>query len=305
MGYRDIIERIYSELKDYKGVGEVAGYIPALSAANPDSYGITVATLEGDLISIGDTSDKFTIQSISKVFTFTMVVRLLGEKIWDHVGREPSGNAFNSLIQLELEKGIPRNPFINAGALVVTDKLIDLYENPLESILKEVNDLNCHKSNIEFDNAVALSEIEHSYRNLALVNFIKSYGNIKNDPHKIIETYSYQCSISMNAKELASSFLFLANGGVLPECGKKICEPRSAKRINALMLTCGLYNESGDFAYRVGLPGKSGVGGGVVAVIPGRLAIAVYSPELNANGNSVRGIETLERFTTYLGESVF
>jgi glutaminase len=304
MSYKLIIERIYKELQDYKGVGKVADYIPALSKADPGSYGITVATLEGEIISVGDCLTRFTIQSISKVFTFTMVVRLLGDQIWRYVGREPSGTAYNSLIQLEMERGIPRNPFINAGALVVTDKLMDLYEDPKQSILEMVRVLSDNK-NLTFDEEVAVSEIEHSHRNLALAHFIKSFGNIKNDPGEIIELYSHQCSISMNTHELAKSFLFLANRGVIPGGTEKICDHRSAKRINALMLTCGLYNESGDFAYRVGLPGKSGVGGGVVAIIPGQLAIAVWSPELNINGNSCRGIETLERFTTYLGTSVF
>ena len=304
MSYKLIIERIYKELQDYKGVGKVADYIPALSKADPGSYGITVATLEGEIISVGDCQTRFTIQSISKVFTFTMVVRLLGDQIWRYVGREPSGTAYNSLIQLELERGIPRNPFINAGALVVTDKLMDLYEDPKQSILEMVRELSDNK-NLTFDEEVAVSEIKHSNRNLALAHFIKSFGNIKNDPGEIIDLYSHQCSISMNTSELAKSFLFLANKGAIPGGAEKICDHRSAKRINALMLTCGLYNESGDFAYRVGLPGKSGVGGGVVAIIPGQLAIAAWSPELNVNGNSCRGIETLERFTTYLGTSVF
>ncbi len=304
MQHKEILERIYRELLDFKGVGKVADYIPALSSVNPDSYGISLATLDGEVISVGDTENRFTIQSISKVFAFSMAIRLLGDEIWNYVGREPSGTSFNSLIQLELERGIPRNPFINAGALVVTDKIIDLYEDPLENILDLVRELSLN-SKIDFDKNVALSEIEYSHRNLALVNFMKSFRNIKNDPEEIIRTYSHQCSISMNTSELARSFLFLANGGRIPGTGKEICGPRSAKRINALMLTCGLYNESGDFAYRVGLPGKSGVGGGIVAVIPGKLSIAVWSPELNSNGNSIRGIETLERFTTYLGSSVF
>jgi len=304
MQNKEILERIYYELLDFKGIGNVADYIPALSSVSPDSYGISLATLDGEVISVGDTETRFTIQSISKVFAFSMAIRMLGDEIWNYVEREPSGTSFNSLIQLEQERGIPRNPFINAGALVVTDKIIDLYEDPLVSILEQVRELSLNNK-IDFDKNVALSEIEHSHRNLALVNFMKSYRNINNNPEEIIKTYSYQCSLSMNTSELARSFLFLANGGQIPGPGKEICGPRSAKRINALMLTCGLYNESGDFAYRVGLPGKSGVGGGIVAVIPGKLSIAVWSPELNSNGNSIRGIETLERFTTYLGSSVF
>ena len=304
MSYKKIIEQIYNELKDHTGQGKVADYIPALSKVDPKQFSMSVSTLEGENFSIGDVETRFTIQSISKVYTLAMVSRHLGDKLWDIVGREPSGTAFNSLIQFEQEKGIPRNPFINAGALVVTDRLISLYENSKEDILDFVRELSGNKT-LNYNQEVALSEIENSYRNLAIANFIKSFGNLVNDPAKVIDTYCHHCALSMNTSELASSFLFLANGGVMPTSGQRVCGPRSAKRLNALMLTCGLYNESGDFAYRVGLPGKSGVGGGVVAVIPGKLSIAVWSPELNINGNSYRGIETLERFTTYLGISVF
>jgi len=304
MRYKEIIERIFKELENYSGQGKVADYIPALSKVVPDKYGISIATLDGEHLSVGDVETRFTIQSISKVFTLAMVSRQLGEKLWEIVGREPSGTAFNSLIQLEQERGIPRNPFINAGALVITDRLISLYKNPKEDILDFVREL-CGNRELDYNKEVAESEIEHSHRNLALANFVKSFGNLVNDPVKVIDAYCHHCALNMNTSELATSFLFLANGGIIPSSEQRVCGSRSAKRLNALMLTCGLYNESGDFAYRVGLPGKSGVGGGVVAVIPGKLSIAVWSPELNKNGNSYRGIETLERFTTYLGISVF
>lgn len=304
MLFKEETEKIYNSLKSYTGEGSVADYIPALSKVKPDSYAISVCDLDGGEFSIGDSGERFTIQSISKVFTLAMVSRYMGDKLWEHVGREPSGTAFNSLIQLEQERGIPRNPFINAGALVVTDKLIDLYPEPKKAILEFVREISGNED-IYYNKEVAKSEFEHSHRNIALANFIKSFGNIKNDIDQIIDIYCNQCSISMNTMELARSFLFLANGGVNPANGIKVVGPRSAKRMNALMLTCGLYNESGEFAYRVGLPGKSGVGGGVVAIIPGKLSIAVWSPELNKNGNSYRGIATLEQFTTETGISVF
>jgi len=304
MIYKEVIERIYDSKLNQTGEGKVASYIPALSSIDPKSYAISVCDLEGGEFSIGDSDVRFTIQSISKVFVLAMVSRYLGDKLWERVGREPSGTAFNSLIQLEQERGIPRNPFINAGALVVTDMLIDLYPKPKQAILDFVREV-CGTVDIYYNREVAKSELEHSHRNVALANFMKSFGNISNDVETIIDIYCNQCSISMSTKELANSFLFLANSGVNPITGQKVVGPRSAKRMNALMLTCGLYNESGDFAYRVGLPGKSGVGGGVVAIIPGRLAIAVWSPELNSNGNSYRGIATLEQFTTDIGISVF
>jgi len=304
MVFKEEIEKIYQSLKGDTGIGNVASYIPALSKVNPDSYAISVCDLEGEEFSVGDYQERFTIQSISKVFTLAMVSKYLGDELWHHVGREPSGTSFNSLIQLEQERGIPRNPFINAGALVVTDKLMDLYSRPKEAILEFIREL-CGNGNLNFNEEVARSEFENSFRNIALANFIKSFGNIRNDIYELIDTYCNQCSVYMDTRELARSFLFLANRGVNPLTDKKVVEPRSAKRMNALMLTCGLYNESGDFAYRVGLPGKSGVGGGIVAIIPGKLSIAVWSPELNVNGNSCRGITTLEQFTTQIGISVF
>lgn len=304
MLYEETVKRIYKAQKGNVGKGKVADYIPALSNVDPTGYSITVCDLEGGEFSIGDSEVKFTIQSISKVFTLAMVSRVLQDELWRYVGREPSGSTFNSLIQLEQERGIPRNPFINAGALVVTDKLIDLYERPKEQILEFVREVS-NTSDVHYDKVVANSELETSYRNMALANFMKSFGTVKNDIHTIMDVYTSQCSISMTTRTLARSFLFLANNGVVPSTGKAVVKTRNSKRLNALMSTCGLYNESGDFAYRVGLPGKSGVGGGIVAIIPGRLSIAVWSPELNENGNSYRGIETLEQFTTDIGISLF
>ncbi|MDD2584881.1 MAG: glutaminase [Bacteroidales bacterium] len=304
MVYENVVTKIYESLKQETGKGRVAQYIPALSKIDPNQYSIAVCDLEGGTFSIGDTDKRFTIQSISKVFTLAMASKHLGDKLWDSVGREPSGTSFNSLIQLEQERGIPRNPFINAGALVVTDKLMSLYNKPKKAILEFVRE-NCGDQDIYYNNEVAKSELEFSYRNVALANFMKSFGTVEHNIETIIDIYCNQCSISMNTLTLAKSFLFLANGGVNPATEQRVVKSRTAKRMNALMLTCGLYNESGDFAYRVGLPGKSGVGGGIVAVLPGKLSIAVWSPELNVNGNSYRGIDTLEQFTTEIGISVF
>lgn len=304
MVYENVVTKIYESLKNHTGQGRVAQYIPALSKIDPNQYSISVCDLEGGSFSIGDSDKRFTIQSISKVFTLAMASKHLGDSLWAFVGREPSGTSFNSLIQLEQERGIPRNPFINAGALVVTDKLMGLYDKPKKAILEFVRE-NCGDQDIYYDKEVAASELEFSHRNVALANFMKSFGTIENDIETIMDIYCNQCSISMNTLTLAKSFLFLANGGVNPATGQRVVTSRTAKRLNALMLTCGLYNESGDFAYRVGLPGKSGVGGGIIAILPGKLSIAVWSPELNANGNSYRGIETLEQFTTDIGISVF
>jgi len=302
--YRKVIDRIYEEVLSYRGKGKVADYIPALSDVNPRQFGIAIETLNGDTITKGDSRTNFSIQSISKVFTLAMVVSHLGEKLWSSVRTEPSGNPFNSLVQLEYEKGIPRNPFINAGALVVTDRLMDIYPRPKDAILDFVKEL-CGSENVYYDNPVAKSELDHSDRNKALAYFIKSFGNIHNDVDSLIDVYCHQCSIAMNCVDLARSVLFLANHGVNPLNGVRLLSESQAKRLGAIMSTCGFYDESGEFAFRVGLPGKSGVGGGIVAYLPENLGISVWSPELNPYGNSLMGIETLERFTTDISSSIY
>lgn len=304
MDYQSIINNIYSQVRAMDLGGQQACYIPALANVPAHYYAIAVVTLDGRVFEVGDSRTRFSLQSITKVFTLAMVQQQTVNDIWNYVGREPSGTAFNSLVQLEYEMGKPRNPFINAGALVVADKLIDLFEDPRAELLRFVRNLSGSES-VCYDPVVAQSEIETSHRNSALVSFMKSFGNIKNDQKQIVENYSHQCSMTMDCVELARSFLFLANRGVNPLTSERILGVSRTKRLSALMLTCGLYDESGDFAFRVGIPGKSGVGGGIVAVMPGELAIAVWSPRLNSFGNSVAGIETLERFTTDTEESIF
>lgn len=299
-----LLQTIEAEISPYFGRGRVADYIPALAEVSPRQFGMSVALPDGTLVSTGDSGVKFSIQSISKVFTLAMVMRHVGDELWRSVGREPSGSPFNSLVQLEHEAGVPRNPFINAGAIVVTDRLMDHYPRPKDAILRFVRRVAC-SDDIYFDSKVARSEIENSSRNMALAYFMKSFGNIGNDVDTLIDIYCHQCSISMTCDELARAMLFLANGGVNPSDGESLLTPGRTKRLNSLMLTCGFYDESGDFAFRVGMPGKSGVGGGVVGVIPGRLSVAVWSPELDSCGNSLIGMEALERFTTGLGLSIF
>lgn len=303
--YQSIIDRIYCEVKaGYGGIGKQADYIPILGAVDASKYGVAVVTVDGNVYKAGDCDVPFSIQSISKVFTLAMVQQKIGDDLWKFVGREPSGTPFNSLVQLEHENGVPRNPFINAGALVIADKMMDLYADPKSELLNFVQLLSGSKR-VEYDAQVAQSEFRTAHRNLALVSFMKSFGNITNDLDTILDNYCHQCSITMTCEELAKSVLFLANKGVNPVTGNTILSLSPTKRLGALMLTCGLYDESGDYAFRVGIPGKSGVGGGIVAFIPGELAIAVWSPRLNSYGNSVMGVETLERFTTYTGRSIF
>ena len=304
MNINKILKEIYTEIQPLLGQGRVADYIPELGNISPTKFGMAVLTNEGEQFQIGDAVEKFSIQSISKLFTLTLAMQLEGDAIWQRIGREPSGTAFNSLVQLEYENGIPRNPFINAGALVVTDMIISHLDEAQKSVLDFVRKLS-NNSEIEFDLAVARSEKSTGYRNVALANFIKSFGNLRNEPADVLEAYFHHCSLSMSCVDVARAGLFLTHKGKLPWSGETIVKPNQAKYIKSLMLTCGTYDSVGDFAYRVGLPGKSGVGGGILAVMPGEFSVCVWSPGLNENGNSLAGTKALELLTTLTGISIF
>jgi len=299
-----IICEIAGEVKHEFGKGEVAKYIPALAGVNPNNFGIAVCTIKGDTYTYKNSDKNFSIQSISKVFSLTLALEKMGNELWQRVGKEPSGTPFNSLTQLEYENGIPRNPFINSGALVVCDCVISKYEDPLMDLLNFVRKITDNPS-INYDAYVANSEKEKGARNTALVNFMKSFSNIKNPVKEVLDLYFHQCSLNLNCVDLAKAFLFLANRGINPHNNERILTTSRAKRISSLMLTCGLYDESGDFAFRVGMPGKSGIGGGIVATIPEKLAISVWAPELDKFGNSYVGIKVLELFRTKTGISIF
>ncbi|KVE32736.1 glutaminase [Burkholderia sp. TSV86] len=304
MNYQPILERIRAELAPWIGAGRVADYIPELAKVPAERFGMAVVTLAGDIFTIGDAHERFSIQSISKLFACTLAFKLLGDELWQRVGREPSGTAFNSLVQLESERGKPRNPFINAGALVVTDVLCRRFvraETALVEFIRRLTGI----ADIDYDARVALSEQQHAERNRAMAHFIASFGNMQMPPDTVIDAYCRQCAITMSCVELAQAALFLANSGIAPATGEPILDPSSAKRLSALMLTCGTYDAAGDFVYRVGLPAKSGVGGGIVAVLPGEMAVCVWSPGLDPNGNSLAGVLALEWLTTYSGRSIF
>ena len=304
MDYNKIFEDIYTELSKVDNKGVVAEYIPELSKIDPNKFGVQLTTVEGDKFAFGDWDERFSIQSIAKVFSYVLAYSLIKTDLWDRVGVEPSGTAFNSLVQLESDKGIPRNPFINAGAIVVCDILVSELEKPKEDILTFIRELSGINS-INFNSRVAESERSTGFTNMALVNFMKSFGNIHNDIEEVMDLYFNLCSIEMNCMEVSKSFLFLANNGVVPYSGKSILSPSRTKRANALMQSCGFYDESGQFTFKVGLPGKSGVGGGIVAVHPQRYCITVWSPPLNPKGNSYKGMLFLEEFTTRTELSIF
>ncbi|MEV6974050.1 glutaminase [Kitasatospora sp. NPDC093806] len=283
--------------------GRVADYIPALAEADPTAFGMAIATVDGEVFGAGDWRQPFSVQSVSKLFTLALALAEGGDGLWAGVGREPSGNPFNSLVQLESEHGIPRNPFINAGALVVTDRLLELTGDAVGSVL---DFLRAESGNpaVAVDGAVAASEAGHGHRNAAMAHFMASYGNLRNPVEDVLAHYYAHCAIEASCRDLALAGLFLARHGVRTD-GARLLSRSEAKRINAVLLTCGTYDAAGEFAYRVGLPGKSGVGGGVLAVLPGRGAVCAWSPGLDAAGNSVLGVAALDALTTATGWSIF
>ncbi|WP_088345865.1 MULTISPECIES: glutaminase [Rhodomicrobium] len=303
---QDLIDGVHAELAPRLGEGRVADYIPELANVDPRKLGITIATVGGDMVSAGDAEELFSIQSISKVFTLTLALGKVGDTLWRRVGREPSGSPFNSIVQLEAEHGVPRNPFINAGAIVVTDVVLG-NRAPSEAIDQILQFMRClaEDDSIAIDPAVARSENETGFRNRALANYMRAFGNLDNDVDKALGVYFHQCAIAMCTRQLARAGLFLAGEGRDPLNGQRLVSAERARRVNALMLTCGHYDGSGDFAFRVGLPGKSGVGGGILAIVPDVASITVWSPALNAQGNSLFGALALEKIAASTGWSIF
>lgn len=303
---QDIVNEIAAQLKAETDRGNVADYIPQLAAVDPNQFGISVALPSGEVFSAGDANTLFSIQSISKVFSLTLALGKMGDAIWANVGREPSGDPFNSIIQLEHEHGIPRNPFINAGAIAVVDAIMMGHE-PKESLAEILQFVRfiANDDSIAIDEKVALSELATGHRNSSLAHFMASFGRMKHSIEKVLGVYYHQCSISMNCEQLAKSGLFLVSGGVNKSSGQRVISEQRARRINSLMMMCGHYDGSGEFAYRVGLPGKSGVGGGILAIAPGIASIAVWSPGLDRIGNSKLGTKALEMLVKRTSWSVF
>lgn len=302
--YKRIIEKAFSLTQAIREEGKVATYIPELAHVDPSHFGVHMTPLEGTDCGVGDHLHRFSIQSIAKVLSLALAYQQIGEALWERIDVEPSGTKFDSLVLLDTHHGIPRNPFINSGALVVCDILISELGDARQEFLQYVRDLS-DLPRLNYSDKIADSEKSNGYRNAALCNFLKSFGNIRNEPDAVLDFYFDMCSLEMSCKELSGTFTFLANGGRKLSDGRKILTKSQSKRINALMLTCGFYDESGEFAFKVGLPGKSGVGGGIVALYPGNYTIAVWSPALNTHGNSYKGMRFLEEVTTHSELSIF
>jgi glutaminase len=301
--FQRVLDDIDAALRPQLGrEGQVATYIPALARVPAARFGIALRTCDGQEAASGDSAEPFSIQSMSKLFSLTLAMKHLGEALWERLGREPSGNPFNSLVQLENERGKPRNPFINAGAIAVADRLVS-QGHAIDGILALMSSL-CGEP-IGIDVEVAQSEAATGFRNAALANFMKSFGSLDNDVAQVLHVYFHQCAIRMSCVQVARAAGFLCRDGEHPLTGEPVVSERLTRRINALMLTCGTYDAAGEFAYRIGLPCKSGVGGGIVAVVPDRLTLCVWSPALDVTGNSLLGMKALEMFVNRTGLSVF
>lgn len=303
MNYKNILEQIFEEMQAETSEGSVATYIPELAGVNPDQFGIALRSVDGAHVSIGDSELRFSAQSVAKVFALGLALSRAPEQVWKRVGVEPSGDPFNSLGLLEVEEGRPRNPLVNAGAIVVSDILLSVCDDPLAELLAFVRAM-AGADDIGVDAAVAASELATGNRNRAHAYFMRSFGNIHHDVEEVIEIYVQICAISMSCSELARAFAFLADEGRSLPPGFKLGQ-QSIRRMNALMLTCGFYDEAGEFAFSVGLPGKSGVGGGIAAVCPDQYSVATWSPRLTKGGNSYLGTRALARLTSLSDSSIF
>ncbi|MEX0953574.1 MAG: glutaminase [Nitriliruptoraceae bacterium] len=304
----DVLRQVAEIARPEAAQGEVADYIPALAAADADGFGICLTGLDGNEHAIGDVDVSFSIQSISKLFSLVLAMQLtdsrggVREHLWSRVGREPSGDPFNSLVQLEREHGIPRNPMINAGALVVDDVLVSHCDDSKQSMLDLLEQL-CGEP-LSIDEQVFSSELETGHLNRAMASLLKSYDNLHNPVDAVLDSYVFACAVSMSTRQLARSIRFLANDGVEPDSGTRILSAEHARRVAAILLTCGTYDSAGEFAFNVGLPCKSGVSGGIVGMVPGRMGLCVWSPPLDDTGNSVAGRTALHELSRRLDLSV-
>ncbi len=298
-----ILNTVTADASKLFGHGHVASYIPALANVKPEQFGIALCDLEGRVFTAGNATAPFSIQSISKLFTLIQAMQIYGESLWRGIGREPSGQRFNSLVQLETEQGVPRNPFINAGALLVCDRLESRCSAPNFQLVEFLKRLSGNDS-IKVNQTVARSELDHGSRNAAMAYLMKAFDNFDNSVDSVLRSYCHHCAIEMSCIDLAKACIPLANNGKMLN-GDVVITRRQTKRVNALLATCGLYDEAGEFAFKVGLPGKSGVGGGIIAVYPGEFSICVWSPELNEAGNSLAGLYALELISEKLNLSIY
>jgi glutaminase len=303
---KEAVDEIGGRMGVIEKFGEAADHIEGLDKIETDRFGIAVATRDGDVVTGGDHAEKFPIQSISKLFSLTLALDAFGDDVWKRVGREPSGDPFNSIMDLERHKGIPRNPFINPGALVVIDMLLDLKPKDGKTrTVKEFLEAQIGEE-VDVDRAIIDSDGEGSgFLNRAMANYCKAFDNLNHDVESVMKPYVHQCAVTVDTRQLALAGRYLMRDGTDGEQEDTRRWARLVRRVNSLMLTCGQYDGSGDFAFRVGMPAKSGVGGGILAIAPDTASIAVWSPGLDRNGNSLLGTMALEQLSERMGWSVF
>ena len=285
--------------------GVLANYIPELAEVNPERLGASIAMVDGELYASGDTEALFTIQSISKPFVYALALADRGfERVLDKVGVEPSGEPFNE-ISLEDSSGRPLNPMINAGAITTHSLVGTETMNPAERMERVISGLSAFAGrSLDVDEAVYSSEIEHAHRNLAIAHMLRSHDILTENPTGVVEGYTRQCSLLVTVQDLAMMAATLANYGIQPVTGEQVVPKTVVRQILSVMFTCGMYNAAGDWATQVGIPAKSGVGGGIIGAVPGQLGLATFSPRLDVHGNSVRGVSLFERFSSDMGMHV-
>jgi glutaminase A len=285
--------------------GVLANYIPELAEVDPERLGASIAMVDGELYASGDTDSLFTIQSISKPFVYALALADRGfERVLDKVGVEPSGEPFNE-ISLEDSSGRPLNPMINAGAITTHSLVGTETMNPAERMERVISGLSAFAGrSLDVDEAVYSSEIEHAHRNLAIAHMLRSHDILTENPTGVVEGYTRQCSLLVTVQDLAMMAATLANYGIQPVTGEQVVPKTVVRQVLSVMFTCGMYNAAGDWATQVGIPAKSGVGGGIIGAVPGQLGLATFSPRLDVHGNSVRGVSLFERFSSDMGMHV-
>lgn len=302
----ETVDAICAQMLDSEDWGTASTLTPQLKDIDTKQFGLAVCISDDEVVTGGSADKAFTIQSISKVFSLTIALEVFGDKVWERVGREPSGDPYNSLVDLESHEGYPRNPFINAGALVVNDMLHGLKRDDGGSdTVRELIEALLDGEKVGIDDDVANSEGGSNFANRAMANLSKHFNNFRNDVEPVLKDYIHQCSLSMSCRQVARAGRYLMVERTKSENDDDLRRARRVRRINALMLTCGQYDGSGDFAFRVGLPAKSGVGGGILAIVPNVASICVWSPGLDENGNSLLGTKALEMLSERMDWSVF
>lgn len=298
------LDQLYQEFKGISA-GTLASYIPELARADPDWFGISIVTLDGRAFEVGDVAQKFTIQSISKVFVYGMALEDYGrEKLLKKVGVEPTGDPFNSLIRLDEDSKRPENPMVNAGAIATTGLITG--HDPADRLNRMLTMFQNYVGDEVFvDVSTFISERSTGHRNRAMAHLMLNFGMIDQPIEEALDLYFQQCSVLVTCHDLAVMAATLANQGLNPITGQRAVGAEHVRDILSVMYTCGMYNFAGEWAFRVGIPAKSGVSGGILAVVPNQAGIAVFSPLLDGHGNSVRGLKVFEALSEQYGFHLF